>query len=216
MTRFNGRWFPAGTAYRYARDRVAEGDVIAYDRRAWVVTHFRTDDFSDDEQQRAAAYRPEARDRLRPYIVSMRRLHGPKHSRENSRQEIALRVPAFTYGGFEQYDEGRVPLCSCCGHPWPCLMVDAKKDAEDQARIMEERMGRVGVGVCYGCGEPITARQESVTYPEDNVDFPGYPPPRFHTRKKCANERRSYDKRRAALYPDKPEVAADQSAGGMF
>lgn len=216
MTRFNGRWFPVGTADRWARNRVAIGDVVAYDFRAWEVTHLRVDDFGEDEEQVATRYRPDARERMRPYSVSLRRLHGPVHPRENSRQEIALRVRAFAIGGFERYDEGRVPLCSCCGHPWPCRMVEAKKDAEDQARVMDERMSRVGVGVCYGCGEPITRRQESITYPEGNVDFPGYPPPRFHTRKKCAGARWSYDKRRAALYPDKPEVTSDESAKGMF
>lgn len=214
--RFNGRWYPVGTADRYRAGRPEVGDVVAYDFRAWEVTHLRIEDFAEEEDLRANSYRPEYRDTKRPYSISLRRLYGPTHPRENSRQEIALRVRAFAFGGLERYEEGRVPLCSCCGHPWPCRMTEAKRESEGQARLLDERMKRAGVGICYSCGEPITSRQGSVTYPEGNVDLPGYPAPRFHTRQKCYAGRASYEGRRAKAYPDAPSLIEAERQEGLL
>lgn len=196
------RWHPEGVDSNYGTGRPEFGQTVAYERAAWIVAHVRVDDPSEDEAKKIAAYRPEYRDARLPYSVTLRRIYGPRHERENSRQEIGLGVRAAAHWRFPVYDEGRVPLCSCCADPWPCLMADAKKDSEAAARVLDERIARAGVGICYGCGEVITQRQESTTYPEGNVDLPGYPPPRFHMRKACRGERMSYERRRATAYPE--------------
>lgn len=201
MGGWNGNWHPAGIVNEYGRRFPNLGDMVAFDRRAWEVTHVRIDDFAEDDLARAELYRPQYRDQMKPWSVSLRRVHGPRHDRENSRQEIALRVPAFAHGGFDRYDDGRVPLCSCCADPWPCILTDAKRESERVAEVMDKRMARMGPGICYGCGEVITQRQERVTFPGDHADFPGRSGPTFHTRRKCYGERASYA-RRAGCTPD--------------
>ncbi len=195
MGGWNGAWHPAGVVTEYGRRRPNVGDAVAYQRRAWEVTHVRVDDFTEDDLPRLAPWRPEYHDEMRPWRVSLRRLYGPPHERENSRQEIALRIPAFTFGGFDRYDEGRVPLCSCCNHPWPCILCDAKRESERAASIMDKRLGRMGPGLCYACGEVITQRQERVTFSGEHADFPGRGGPTFHTRRKCYGERAAYARR---------------------
>lgn len=201
MGGWNGNWHPSGTIREYGPRRPDIGDLVAYDRRAWEVTHVRVDDFTENDLKRAAAYRPQYREQMKPWSVSLRRVHGARHDRENSRQEIALRIAAFAYDGFERYDESRVPLCSCCGHPWPCILADAKRESERAAEVMDKRLSRMGPGLCYGCGEVITTRQERVTFPGDHADFPGRGGPTFHTRRKCYGRRADYA-RRAGLTPE--------------
>lgn len=204
MTSVQGRWLPTGTD-RTSRRRPAVGDLIAFAHAAWRVMHVSDADPEPEEWKQINAYRPEHRDRYRPYRITLRREHGPKHERENSRQEIAYRCGSNFYG-WDAYETDRVPLCSCCGHPWPCRMLAAEDQAERSARVMSERMDRIMPGACYGCGEPITPRQGSMVMPEDNVDIPGSPPPRFHTRQSCADERRDYERRRARALPDAPAL----------
>lgn len=211
MSGFNKDWHPAGTSYACGRRRAEVGEVVAYDRRAWEVTHVRVEDFNEEDLPRAAAYRPEYRDECRPWSVTLRRVHGARHERENSRQEIALRIRAFAYGCFDRYDEGRVPLCSCCGQPWPCLFADAKRESERAAEVMDVRLGRMAPGLCYGCGEVITQRQERVTFPGEHADFPGRGGPTFHTRQKCYGERAAYA-RRARMTPEATPIDSEVQA----
>lgn len=174
------RWFAMGASHSMRRPEV--GDVVAWERAAWTVMHVATTDPTDDEVKYLKAYRAEIREKLQPYKVSLRRLHGPQSPRENSYQDMALRARAANSIGFQTYPAGRVPLCSCCGHPWPCLMLDSEREAELTAKVMSDRMDRVMPGVCFGCGEPVTSRQKAARFPEPNVQVPGSPPPVFHMR----------------------------------
>lgn len=185
-------WRPEGIVRQYGRRYPEVGQVVAYDYRAWEVTHVRIDDFADDEQERARHYTPAGREKLKPYHVSLRRVHGARHHRENSNQDLALHVLGFAHWSFEVYDEGRVPLCSCCGNPWPCLITVSKEQSEFETERLEARLARAGVGICYACGEVITGRQKSAEYGTGNVDLPGYPTPRFHLRESCRYERVNY------------------------
>lgn len=212
--RWDGRWRPEGATHHYGRRFPEVGETVAYEYRAWEVTHFRLDDFAEDEMERARLYKPEARERLRPYRVSLRRVYGEKHHRENSRQEIALAVFAFTHWSFDTYDEGRVPLCSCCQNPWPCLVSVAKEQSEEEAKRLDKRLARAGVGICYACGEVITSRQKSAEYGSGNVDLPGYPTPRFHLRESCRYERVGYMDRVMKAQGD--EVVTGTVDEGMF
>lgn len=199
----DGRWWPHGTE---RTDRPKVGDLVAFRFAAWRVMHVRTNDPSDEEAARLTTLRPEYRERQLGYSLTLRREHGPACEHENSRKEIALKLPALSYYRWDAYSGDRVPLCSCCGHPWPCRMLVAEEQAERSAEILAGRMARVMPGICYGCGEVITSRQGSVSMPEGNVDIPGYPAPRFHTRRSCAAELNAYLSRRKRALPDAPEA----------
>lgn len=108
-------WTPA-VANRVQTERPSVGDVVAYARAAWRVEHVQDATPTDEEAAALAAYRPGFRDKISPYRVSLRRLHGPRHSGERRSDPglLALRVRAGAYvHPFPVYRDGRVPLCSC-------------------------------------------------------------------------------------------------------
>lgn len=197
---FSGNWRPAGVAREHGRRRPAVGDLVAYAYRAWEVTHVRVDEFSDDDQATVASYRQPYRDQMRPYSVSLRRVYGPKHDRENSRQEIALRIKAFTYGGFDRYENGRVPLCSCCNHPWPCRDADQQAQAAKELAAAEREL-RLLPGCCPECEEPVTSRQKSITFGGPNVRNPLAEGPTFHLRRSCYRAAARYEEAWVAAEP---------------
>lgn len=159
---------------------LAVGQVIAWEFAAWEVTHI--------------GERAVPTDSGHDMRATLRHLHGPKRERQNDRGDIALSFNS-RFGRFQVYREGRVWLCSCCGHPAPCRLTIAQEESRRAARDFEERLGRMGPGICYGCGEVITTRQEKITFPGDHADFPGRSGPTFHTRGKCYAERSSYGRR---------------------
>lgn len=189
---WDGRWRPEGTTTNYGRRVPEVGEIVAYDYRAWEVTHVRVDDFAEDEAERASHYRPEYRDRERPYSVSLRRIHGERHDRENSRQEIGLRIRAFTHWSLEVYQDGRVPLCSCCGNPWPCITSIQQEQAARELKAAEREL-RLMPGCCPACEEPVTSRQRSITFGGPNVRNPLAEGPTFHLRRKCRAAAANYE-----------------------
>lgn len=189
---FSGNWRPSGVASEYGRRRPDVGDLVAYDYRAWEVTHVGVRDFEADDQDRVRGYRPQYRDEMRPYSVSLRRIHGAPHERENSRQEIGLRIRAFAYGGFDRYENDRVPLCSCHGHPWPCLDADQQAQAEKETKAAEKEL-LLMPGCCPACEEPVTSRQQSITFGGPNVRNPLAEGPTFHLRRKCHHGAAQYE-----------------------
>lgn len=208
-------WYPLGVNRFRSYVRPAVGEVVALDMRAWTVAHVADAELQDEESTRLAmeGWKDDAYQRRLPYMITLHRMHGPKHDGENNVKEVGFRVPAFSHHAWEKYDEGRVPLCSCCGHPWPCMVTEAKKASEEQAALLNAKMDRAAPGQCYSCGEVITHRQGSVTYPEPNIELLGYPAPRFHTRKSCADGWYSYERKRAKALPDaEPVYATPQSA----
>ena len=164
--------------------------VIAVDGRACEVIEVR---LRDD-----AGPTPPGRDR-RAFRAHVRRLHGPPFDSENDRHECGLAFPAGWIYGFHVYPDGMVPLCSCCGHPWPCRNVEARRESQRAAELLDKRLAHIAPGTCYGCGEPITHRQDAVRYYEPNVQIPGAPPPVFHARKSCSAYVADYERDRLAL-----------------
>lgn len=196
-------WTPAG-ANRVQTKRPNEGDVVAYARAAWRVEHVQDATPTDEEAAALAAYRPGFRDKLGPYRVSLRRLHGPRHAGERRSDPglLALRVRAGAYvHPFPVYRSGRVPLCSCCGDPWPCLPQSAEDEASQAARDMDRLARRAEMGVCFGCGEPVTSRQKVIVYPEPNAQVPLAPGPVFHARAACRAAVLEYERARAKVTP---------------
>lgn len=212
-------WHPAGVNRWRSYGRPEVGEVVAFEMRAWVVTHAADAELEEEELARFAMERWEgdAYQKRLPYMLTLRRLHGPKYEGENNVQEVGFRVPAFNRHAWEKYDESRVPLCSCCGHPWPCLNLDATVEAQKTAEVMDQKLAKAGVpGTCYACGEPITTRQGSVTYPEDNIELIGYPGPRFHTRQACAGGWYEYERKRQQVMPDAEPVYAPAQSTALW
>lgn len=191
---FSGSWRPEGVASKYGRRRPNVGDLVAYNYRAWEVAHVKVHDFDAGDEERANGYRPEYRDQMRPYSVTLRRIHGEQHARENSRQEIGLGIRAFTYGGFERYENGRVPLCSCHGHPWPCAESDQQRQAAAELKKAERELNRMP-GCCPACDEPVTQRQKSITFGGPNVNNPLAVGPTYHLRRKCRGGAAAYEEK---------------------
>lgn len=193
-------WYPLGTVKQPGRPSV--GDMVAYARGAYIVSHVADAEPTEAEEQRLANYSAESRIRQAPYSMTIDLVHG-QHDPEyvNEFKQRALRVPALSYHRWDVYVEGRVPLCSCCSNPWPCLMIDAAAESKRAGEVMEQRMEHAKPGCCYSCGEVISHRQGSVRYPEGNVDIPGYPAPRFHTRNTCWEGRYQYEIRRKKAIP---------------
>jgi hypothetical protein len=177
-------WHPMGTPRGGRRTRPGVGAVVAYDRRAWEVRHIDDAEPTDDERERLAGYTQPFRDQMQPYRVTLRRLHGAQHERENSAGDIGLRVRAAAYDPLPEYPDGRVPLCSCHSEPWPCLEADQQAQAAKELRAAE-RVLRVLPGCCPACEEPVTSRQKAITFGGPNVRNPLAEGPTFHLRKKC-------------------------------
>ncbi len=183
---------------RIAYRDLTEGMVIAWDFRAWEVTH--------------VAERGTPTEDGRDMRATFRRLHGPKHERENQFRDMVVSFSSNAYG-LNIYRSSRVWLCSCCGDPAPCRIEVAEEVSASAAVEFEKRIRRMGPGLCYGCGEVITQRQERMTYPGDHADMPGRSGPTFHTRRACSDERAAYA-RRAGLHFDGGPIAAP--CAGMF
>lgn len=195
-------WFPTATDHA-GRYRLEVGDIVAYAHAAWLVDHVLDAVPNPDEETHLAHYVSRRRERV-PYSATLRRLHGPAHPRERARDPgvLAVRVSPLRPPLWRTYPGGRVPLCSCCGHPWPCRAREAEQESTETATRLEELAQRVAAGACFGCGEPITTRQAAITYREGNAQVPLAGGPSFHARLACREQVVAYERRRAAVYPD--------------
>jgi hypothetical protein len=209
-------WRPEGVAARhYVRGRPDVGDVVALERRAWEVTHVSDVDLTPEEQEALKGYTTPYSDRLLPYRVSLRRLHGAPHAAENSRGDVAFRVPALAYGQLPRYRDGRVPLCSCHGHPWPCLEADQQRQAEKELKAAEKILALLP-GTCPGCGEVVTSRQKSITFGGPNVRNPLAEGPTFHLRRKCYSAAAEYENTWAVAEPGRKRSLLTLSCEGSL
>lgn len=191
---FSGNWRPEGVIRAYGRRRPTVGDLVAFDYRAWEVMHVKVRDFDADDLERDNDYREQYRNEMRPYSVTLRRVHGAPHDRENSRQEIGLGIRAFSHGGFDAYKDGRVPLCSCHGHPWPCADADQQVQAEKEIKVAEKALNLMP-GCCPACEEPVTSRQKSITFGGPNVKNPLAEGPTYHLRRQCRDGAAAYEEK---------------------
>ena len=197
---------PAGTRSRF-NHRLAEGDLIAFGYAAWRVTHVRVNDPTPEQAARINAYSEKFRDQHMPYSVTLTRLHGPKHEHENDRGDLGLGVdPSRPSAFWWLYESERIPLCSCCGHPYPCKAAVDDVRVERAGEALGRKLARSQPGICYACGEPITRRMKAGRIGTEHAEIPGYPAPAWHVgRWRCADAMRRYakmhglDDRQAAL-----------------
>lgn len=168
---------------RPRRRRPEVGEVVGLDWRAWEVMHVTDATPTDEEEERLARYVEPHRTLMRPYRVTLRRLYGERHEHENDRLEVAYRVSVNSYS-FPTYLHGRVPLCSCHSHPWPCRESVEQQTAEKELAKAERELQRMP-GCCPACDEPVTSRQQAITFGGPNVRNPLAEGPTFHLRRKC-------------------------------
>lgn len=202
--------------YGQENRRPAVGEVVAYGWAAWEVMHVSDAVSTAEEDEKLRGYTPEFRASHRPYRVTLRRRHGPKSPRENNLGDTTLRVPAGSFYRWDKYRSGRVPLCSCCGDPWPCRANLAEQAAAESARRVDELGRRAEVGACFGCGEPVTTRQRVIRYPDaENVRVLLAAAPVFHERRSCRPHVVEYERERARRLPDAPPVV-DVRSGALL
>lgn len=188
-----GYWTTAGTHRRFLRPEV--GAVVAWDFGVWRViatTDVPEVDWTEREAQRAAMLSFCA-----PYYVILRPVSVAGDDPRARDHDVHLRVRGDA--GWEVYDDPiHYPVCACCGGTVPCLWLKAQQAGEQALK----RMGRYEMaGVCPACAEPVTRRQQSMTWP-DNVELPGGPPVTFHLRRACWSTAQAYEKRWVAAAPE--------------
>lgn len=180
---------PVSTAYT---DKLEPGTLVVWERKAYRVLEVR---------ERAHANWPDAyRDawvkqnmpdpdtwRYRPRVLVMRSEEDP------SAKQLNLQGPnnARWYTLPEHY-----PICRLCKEIPPCRHVHTESVMERATERMAEQMA-ILPGSCHGCKEPITRRQKSFTFPGTNLIRPdlGDNSAVFHTRGKCCDALKAYDRR---------------------
>lgn len=194
-----GFWRPAvvdGTAVGVRVPKV--GQVIARDRRPYRVLEAverRPVDWSDNHRQAwEQAGMPDPWAGI-PTVVVLQPLP--------SGAPVHVLVGPTAYGWFHGLPE-HYAVCVGCGELAPCHEVTARAEAK---RIMErvDWLSSVLPGCCWGCGEPITARQASIVFPGDNLLLPTAPAdPVFHARSACRSRAAAYEEQWVTADPSRP------------
>lgn len=212
------QWHPLLARARTRCTRPGVGDLVAMEHAVWRVVHVADTPVLDDRDLKAweDAGRPDLGTwRERPYVVRVAYVGGHIAPEWRIRDEPALggpgrygtvRVNTHAYGRrWHVYEAGRWPACSCCGEPMPCRAEMEDQAVEYAVEVAAEHERKLP-GCCWACGEPVTSRQESVTYAGMNLDLPTAPPPQFHTRQRCAGAAKDYEDRWRAGDSARPRV----------
>jgi hypothetical protein len=204
------KWIPAQSRAVY--ERPAVGSRVGWRYAVWQVTEVRVRsevDYTDADRQTLTRLLPQVREQRRPYTVVLRHERGPVlvdqqflRTLHDGTATVHISIRA---GGSPTWwvMADRYQTCSCHGHPWPCLDYDRDRLVEKAARQFDRDMLGAQPGWCAACGEPITRRQKSLTFPEPSLIVPGAPPPEFHTRRDCWYGAVEYERKlRIPTYPD--------------
>lgn len=220
-----GEWHPLGAEWSY-HARPATGDLFAHTHGVWralTVEDLERALWSDDDEEGHAAWLTWAKDGAewpaRPYRVEVEHVAGhnpmPKDGRGEQHTRGALTIHANSRPRWHIYESGRWPMCSCCGEPMPCRAQMIDWQVEEAAATIDDHAHKMP-SCCWGCGEPITARQRSVVYAGTNLDLPGGPEVRFHTRKACRYQAETYERRWLTDDPDRPRILTYPKCGGRL
>ena len=214
------RWYPTGTRRTYGTPNV--GDLIALRHGVWRVTEARDLDLDDrDRQAWIEARMPDlAAWRDRPYGLDLKHVGGatpPDWGDSNGVTGASVEVHTWntTWDLWDTYPSGRWPMCSCCGEPMPCRAELEDRQISYSLAVVADRES-VLPGCCWACKEPVTHRQDSVTYPGDNLDLPGAPAPVFHTRAACWGSASRYELRWLAADPRRERILTYPKCGGIL
>jgi hypothetical protein len=143
------------------------------------------------------------------YVAGQRDEH-VRHDR------LAWRVRANSMHSWNVYPpSGRWPMCSCCGEPVPCRAELQDQQASWAMQELDKFAKRIP-GQCWACEEPVTHRQEAVSYAGINLDYPGGPQVVFHTRRKCFMSAVNYEKRWLEAEPGRDRILTYPLCGGTL
>lgn len=182
---WNRGWYPEKTNQHR---RPQDGDLVAIGHAVWRVSNVADVPLDDDDRdQWLKARMPEIESwPLRPFQADIDHVAGAIPSWASTEAVVDTAVVTIrvrTNFMWPVYPKsGRWPQCSCCGEPMPCQAELADRQISASMNGIEKWMSR-RPGCCWGCGEPITHRQDAVAYEGDNLDLPGGMPVRFHTRR---------------------------------
>lgn len=215
------RWYPEGTR----RETDPEpGQVLAHRHAAWRVISVQEVDLTAEEgQEWLACGLPDlGRHYRRPYRIVLEWIGGAEPgglhewvAQVDGRQQVAFRITANRYRPWNVYPDGRWLQCPCCGEPIPCRRELRDRLVEASAAELTRLMA-IPEGACWGCAETITPRQKWIGYPGDNVDLPGGPEARFHTRRQCRTQLLAYEERWLAVDPRRERVYTWPKCDGML
>lgn len=214
-------WYPTGTHSHYGPPPV--GALTPRDHAVWRVTHITDLPLADHDRDTwiEAGMPDPATWKGRPYKVGVEYVGGARPDWAPTDGDVpatSMSARAQRFGGvnWKLYPpSGRWPMCSCCGEPMPCR-------AELQDREVDQGLERVETwasrrpGCCWGCGEPITGRQKAVAYPGDNLDLPGGPEVRFHSRASCWDAARRYELRWIDVDPRRERILTYPKCAGIL
>jgi hypothetical protein len=200
------------------------GDLVGWYYGMWRVLEIRPTadvDLTDEQAKSMNYWKPEYRERHRPYAIVLCHESGPmllerKSTKRLHDGRITAHMGVPDGGRVSWYVMGeRRPLCSCCSEPWPCRELDRDLIAADQAVKAEALFETTQPGVCAACKEIVTTRQRALQFPEESLLVPGFPGPMFHAgRSACHAKAAAYE--RDLRLPAHPGVARLASCAGWL
>jgi hypothetical protein len=214
-------WYPLRTRTLWCA-APPPGAVIALHHAAWTVEQVTPLDLDPhDRDQWLAEHMPNLDTwTLRPVRLDLRHLGGARPSKAGDGWAGVATITIRARHGYEPrtwhlYGDGRWPQCSCCGEPMPCRAEMEDRQVTASLNRIETLTSRLP-GCCWACGDPTTRRQDTVTYPGDNLDLPGTPGPTFHTRRACYSAAHSYEERWLAADPRRERTLTWPTCGGWL
>lgn len=211
-------WRPTGARNTNYDRRPKVGSLIPQAHAVWRVVAVEAVELNDDDRDHwESAGSPSLETwTQRPYQVRVEHVGGvaPKRITKSGTYVLVVRSGQIKF--WPSYPNNRWPQCSCCGEPMPCT-------AELTDRVVDASMAKVAKmqsrmpGTCWGCGDPITNRQQALRYVGDNVDLPGGLQAVFHLKKSCHGYAVSYEERwLAADHSRKRILTYPKCSGGLF
>lgn len=191
-------WDPAVRGTDWEGRKPPVGALIAWNRRPLRVVEVRDQPPGDwDEKARdqwLEAGMPEPWHRA-PFEVHVRPVGGGKRT-------MGIIQP-WHYGWARPLPD-HYAVCVHCGELAPCREITAQRQARQEMAAFE-RLANVLPGCCWGCSEPITARQRAVTFPGENLLMPtAGPDVTFHLRRTCFGAAARYEERWVTADPRRP------------
>lgn len=214
---WNVGWAPDKTNVRY---RPENGDLVAIGHAVWSVSNVADIELDDDDRGRwLDAGMPDlATWSRRPFQAHVDHVAGalPEWLAGDTKPGAVVTIHAKTDYRWRVYPKsGRWPQCSCCGEPTPCRAELADRQITASMNDIEKWMSRKP-GSCWGCGEQITRRQQSVVYDGDNLDLPGGIPVRIHLRNACRWYAERYELRWLAEDPRRQRILTYPKCPGIL
>lgn len=179
-------WAPALTESRCYDRRPPVGAVIGFRHKPYRVLSIdevHPANWTDDERESWHAERmPDPWSRA-PFRVLVQSLPAGR--------PMGMRVGPSHYVTWHLLPE-HYAVCVSCGELAPCRELSDQRNAEREM-VRFDRLAGILPGCCWGCTEPITSRQKTITFPGVNVWMPTAPPASFHERLRCRGSAARYE-----------------------